>query len=62
MFRPPWVKNPLKEEVRVQRGKLAEAVVRNDRERDRLTKTIRDTPVGDLFEELFKRLHEVPRE
>lgn len=63
MFRPPWARNPLKEEVRKQRGKLAEAVVRNDRFRDRLSQSIeRDTPVTDLFVEMFKRLDEARRD
>lgn len=48
----------LEETVRQERGKLAAAVVKNDRVRSRLTQRAKETGVGDMLEELFRQLDE----
>lgn len=57
-MRFPWDKK-LDEEVREQRGKLAEAVVRNDRVRHRLALKASERPVSDMLNGMFSRLDEV---
>lgn len=48
----------LEETVRQERGKLAAAVVKNDRVRNRITQRSRETTVGDMLQELFRQLDE----
>lgn len=54
-MRFPWDKK-LDEAVREQRGKLAEAVVRNDRVRHRLALKASERPVSDMLNDMFSRL------
>lgn len=48
----------LEEAVRMERGKLAAAVVKNDRMRNRLDQRAKETGVGDMLQELFRQLDE----
>lgn len=58
-MRWPWQRNhALEERARQERGKLAEAIVRNDRVRSRLTKSTQEGSVGLLLEDLFRQLDE----
>lgn len=60
-MRFPWDRR-LDEEARKQRGKLAEEIVRNDRVRNRLIQKTRETPIGDMMTDMFKRLDEARRD
>lgn len=58
----PWKRDKyLDEQARLERGKLAEAVIRNDRVRNRLTQRVAERPVGDLLNEMFRQLDEGKR-
>jgi len=58
-----WQHNDALEEVaRKERGKLAEAVVRNDRVRSRLTTQTKDTPIGDMLQALIAQIDEGRRD
>lgn len=58
-----WQHNDALEEVaRKERGKLAEAVVRNDRVRSRLTTHTKDTPIGDMLQALIAQIDEGRRD
>lgn len=55
----PWKRDKqLDEQARVERGRLAEAVVRNDRVRSRLTQRLEERPASDMLNEMFKQLDE----
>lgn len=61
-MRWPWQQNrALDEQARKERGKLAEAIVRNDRVRSRLTQTTKDGSVSVMLEDLFRQLDEAKR-
>lgn len=62
MFKLPWMRDRnLKEAVRLERGKLADAVIKNDRVRSRLYVRVSERPVGDMISELFQSLDEAKR-
>ena len=59
----PWQRDKsLTEVVRQERGKLAEAVIRNDRLRVRLTKQTKETPIGDMLHALLAQIDEGRRD
>lgn len=57
----PWEKKrkELEETVRQERGKLAAAVIKNDRVRNRLTSKTHS--VGELMTDLFEQLDEAKK-
>lgn len=59
MMKLPWQRDKeLKQAVATERGKLAQAVVNNDRIRLRLSARSKEGFVGDLLEDLFRQLDE----
>lgn len=57
----PKASSELEAAVSEVRGKLAEAVVRNDRTNFRVLQHVQTTPIKDTLEEMFKRLDKVDR-
>lgn len=58
-MRFPWQRDKkLDEQARIARGKLAEAVINNDRKRSRLHERVSERPVGDMLSEMFAQLDE----
>ncbi len=61
-MRFPWQrKKHLDEELRQVRGALAQEIVKNDRVRSQLETRVREGSVGNMLDEIFKRLDEVKR-
>ncbi len=55
----PWQTDKnLSEELRKQRGKLAQEIVRNDRVRSQLEARVKEGSVGQMLDDIFKRLDE----
>jgi hypothetical protein len=52
----------LDEKAREERGKLAAAIVKNDRTRHRLNERVREDPVSDMLSDIFSRLDEGSRD
>jgi len=48
----------LDEAARIERGKLAAAVVKNDRVRNRLQTYVKETPIGDMLTAMMAQLDE----
>lgn len=58
-MRFPWQRTKqLEEAARTERGKLAIAVIKNDRERNRLQTHVKETPIGDMLKALMAQLDE----
>ena len=58
-MRFPWQRDKdLKEAVRIERGRLAAEIVRNDRFRSRLTTKVRETPFSDTLTAMWAQLDE----
>jgi len=59
MMKLPWQRDKeLKTAIATERGKLAQAVVSNDRMRSRLSAQAKDGAVGGWLEDLFRQLDE----
>lgn len=60
----PWLKKArdLETQAKIQRGKLAEAIVKNDRVRTRLAQKAKESPVAEMMADVFRRLDEAKRE
>ena len=55
----PWQRDKqLEEAARIERGKLAAAVVKNDRVRNRLQTYVRETPMADMLNAMLAQLDE----
>jgi len=48
----------LDEAARIERGKLAAAVIKNDRVRNRLQTYVKETPIGDMLSNMMAQLDE----
>lgn len=58
-MRFPWQRNKgLDEEARYERGRLAEAIIQNDRVRHSLDTRIQEGSVATMLNDVFKRLDE----
>jgi len=63
MIRFPWQRDKmLDEQARLARGELAEAVIKNDRKRTRLTERLSERalehPVSDMLNDMFLKIDE----
>ena len=57
VWKLPWTHDPkLSEAVRLERGKLAAAVVKNDRVRNRLDIRVRETPISDMLQTMLAKM------
>ena len=55
----PWQRDrELEEAARLERGKLAAAVIKNDRVRNRLQTYVKETPMGDMLNAMLAQIDE----
>lgn len=58
-MRFPWQRDKsLEEAARAERGKLAAAVIKNDRVRNRLQTHVKETPISDMLTAMMAQLDE----